>query len=55
MFVPLFCTKCGKEGFPVRVACLNCNSTLEEVPGILEPDLADEQAKNKVFCRKLRV
>jgi ribosomal protein L37E len=35
----MFCEKCGKRAFPIRVACMGCNSTLPDTPAILEtPD-----------------
>ena len=47
----MFCTKCGKKGFPVRIACIVCNTTLPDVPAILETP--DQRANPKqVTCMK---
>lgn len=32
----MFCPKCGKKGFPVRIACTACNATLPDVPATME-------------------
>ena len=47
----MFCSKCGKKGFPVRIACMVCNATLPDAPAILEAP--QERAKPKqVKCVK---
>ena len=43
----MFCTKCGKEGFPVGVACLRCGSQLTAIPRVIDPEV-----KEDVFCQK---
>lgn len=47
----MFCAKCGKEGFPVRIACLSCNATLPDIPAVLESPDARDRPK-KVECAK---
>jgi len=32
----MLCPKCGKKGFPVRIACNVCDATLPDAPAILE-------------------
>jgi hypothetical protein len=47
----MFCTKCGRKGFPARIACAVCNTTLPDVPAILETP--DQRANPKqVTCVK---
>lgn len=47
----MFCTKCGKKGFPVRIACQKCNATLPDVPACLESP-EDREKPKSVFCQK---
>lgn len=45
----MFCPKCGKKGFPVRIACIACNATLPDIPAIFETP--DQRVKPKhVVC-----
>ena len=47
----MFCRRCGKKAFPVRIACMVCNATLPSVPAILETP--EERGKPKhVVCQK---
>jgi len=41
----MFCTRCGKKSFPVRIACKACNATLQDVPALL--DIPEERVKQK--------
>jgi len=45
----MFCDKCGRKGFPVRIACVVCNATLPDAPAILETP--QERAKPKQVRR----
>lgn len=47
----MYCEKCGKKGFPVRIACFNCNATLPDVPAVLESPEERGKPKN-VVCEK---
>jgi len=47
----MYCTKCGRKGFPVRLACLKCNATLAGLPGFDLPR-ASAQGGKPVVCGK---
>ena len=36
------CKKCGKEAFPVGVACVRCNTQLAAVPRAINPEVKEE-------------
>jgi len=47
----MYCTKCGRKGFPVRLACLKCNATLAGLPGFDLPKVRAQGGK-PVVCGK---
>ena len=48
----MYFTQCGREGGPVRIACLKCNATLPGRPAAL--DTPEERARQQepVICQK---
>jgi hypothetical protein len=47
----MYCIKCGKKGFPVRLACMNCDADLPGVPPAFEhPDV--KSSAPPVTCSK---
>lgn len=47
----MLCARCGRKGFPVRIACLKCNATLPDVPVPFEAP--SERSKPKhVECER---
>ncbi len=47
----MFCAKCGRRAFPVRIACLECNATPPDVPATLEPP--EERSRPKrIVCEQ---
>jgi len=47
----MYCTKCGRKGFPVRLACLKCNAALPGLPAALDTPNRRKQSGEPVICQ----